>query len=326
MRMLITGGCGFIGSNFIEQYIDNPDVECVVNIDCLTYAGKLENTNSFKNNKKYSCFNLNIRDDIGLTRLFNSCEYDTVVNFAAETHVDQSIIDPMKFIQTNINGTATLLEVCRKVWKNFDNKKFVHISTDEVFGALENSRGRFTLETPYNPSSPYSASKAASDHLCKSYYKTFGFPVVITNCCNNYGPRQYPEKLIPLTLDKLKLRKSIPVYGNGKQCREWIYVADHCSAIWKILNHKEVVGNQYLIGSGCEYNNLELIQCICDLWDEKVGYKDSRKLISFVKDRPGHDFRYALDSQKIRKTIGWTHDFCFYDGMEQYLKWYLSNS
>jgi dTDP-glucose 4,6-dehydratase len=323
MRILVTGGCGFIGSNFLKYVIDKDDVEFVVNLDLMTYAADDKYVSSlFTHNKYVQYLSYDIRSEYHISDILNKYDIDSVVNFAAETHVDNSIKNPDVFVQTNVCGTANLLNCCKKHWGDTPNCKFVHISTDEVYGSLENLDDEFTLETPYNPSSPYSATKASSDLICKSYYKTYNFPVNITNCCNNYGPHQHLEKLIPLTISRLFRREKIPVYGKGVNVREWIYVDDHCEAIWRVLKDGKL-GQQYLIGSGFEIMNIQLVELICDLYDSISGTKNSRDLISFVKDRPGHDFRYAIDSSKIRTDLGWKATVNFEEGLEKTIRWYL---
>lgn len=325
MNILITGGCGFIGSNFIRRVIDKDDIHSIYNFDITNYASNESYLSDLEDHYKYTLFKSDIRSKSDVMEVLREHCINKVVNFAAQTHVDNSIKDPESFVTTNVNGTFNLLECCREYWGDELNyKRFIHVSTDEVYGALELNDEAFTLNTPYKPNSPYSATKAASDHLCRSYSKTFNFPVNVTNCCNNYGPNQHSEKLIPLTINRLLSRQNIPVYGTGNNIREWIYVDDHCDAIWEVLTKSEP-GKQYLIGSGLELTNLELVQMLCDLFDKTsnrtVG--ESRELIKFVKDRPGHDFRYSIDSSQIRNDLNWNSKVNFEEGLQKTLEWYL---
>jgi len=331
-NILITGGCGFIGSNFIRYLFAQSDFQGkVINLDKLTYAGNLENlieiTKRFQGNR-YFFIKGDICDFKLVRQLFQDYEIDTVVHFAAESHVDRSILGPADFIQTNVNGTFTLLEVARAAW--IEEKKegclFYHISTDEVYGSL-NKTGFFNEDTPYRPNSPYSASKAASDHLVRAYYKTYGLPIIISNCTNNYGPYQFPEKLIPLTILNALEGKSIPIYGKGENIRDWIYVEDHCEAVWLLLQ-KGKIGEQYNIGGANEQRNIDVVRLICDLLDERLGLLPSgsrQRLITFVKDRPGHDFRYAMDISKIKSTLGWEPKTEFKTGLTKTIDWYLNH-
>jgi dTDP-glucose 4,6-dehydratase len=325
MKLLVTGGCGFIGSNFLKHVIDKDEVEFVVNLDSLTYAANIDYVSSLLTHRKYvQELGKDICSIVDIPNILEKYEIDSVVNFAAETHVDNSIKDPLVFVYTNVCGTVNLLNYCKQYWNGKTNTKFVHVSTDEVYGSLNNMTDEFTLDTPYQPNSPYSATKASSDLLCRAYNKTYNFPVSVTNCCNNYGPHQHSEKLIPLTISRLKKREKIPVYGTGQNVREWIYVDDHCEAVWQVLKNGKN-GQQYLIGSGFEMSNLELVQTICDLYDKITGSTNSRELISFVTDRPGHDFRYSIDSSKIQTDLGWVAKVNFDEGLEKTIRWYLTH-
>ncbi|PLX18128.1 MAG: dTDP-glucose 4,6-dehydratase [Candidatus Muiribacterium halophilum] len=324
MRLLITGGAGFIGSNFIHHIIKvREDIE-VINFDKLTYAGNLNNLESLKVNTRYTFIKGDIAEPKDVEDVFNKYEIDGVINFAAESHVDRSILGPLEFVRTNIMGTATLLDVARKYFGDDAEKRFHHISTDEVFGALGDS-GSFKESTPYDPSSPYSASKAGSDHLVRAYGRTFDMNVVITNCSNNYGPYQFPEKLIPLVIKRIVDEKEIPVYGKGENVRDWLYVEDHCKAIEKVF-FKGKNGQTYNVGGNSEKKNIDIVNLLCDLVDKRLSRDiSSRKLITFVKDRPGHDFRYAIDNSKIKKELGWEPEVNFDEGMKKTVEWYLEN-
>jgi len=313
MKILVTGGYGFIGSNFINKIINIPEVKIVVNVDSCTYAGNKDNLN-IDNILNYKL--INVETDINDTHLIESLLYlnkiTHVVHFAAESHVDNSIANPDKFIKTNINGTFSLLEASRKYGKL---ERFHHISTDEVFGSLTDI-GYFTETTPYSPRSPYSASKAASDHLVNSYHHTYKLPITMSNCSNNYGPRQHEEKLIPKIIKNIREGKKVPIYGNGQNIRDWLYVDDHCDGIWEILkNGKD--GESYNIGGDCERNNLQILQTICCLMDVKVG-----DVIEYVEDRKGHDYRYAIDFSKIKNELNWTPKTNFIDGLMKTIEFY----
>lgn len=330
-NLLVTGGCGFIGANFIHQALSEKKVERLINLDKLTYAGNLENLSGFEGDSRYRFVRGDICNQDLLEQIFCAEQIDTVVHFAAESHVDRSIIGPGEFIRTNIQGTFALLESARQAWSadnKSDTQRFLHVSTDEVYGSLGET-GYFTETTPYDPRSPYSASKAASDHLVSAYGHTYGLPVIITNCSNNYGPYQFPEKLIPLIINNARLGKELPVYGDGKNVRDWLYVGDHCEAIWVALD-KGRVGETYNVGGNSEKQNIEVVQTICDLLDAKLGLLSSnqprRSLIKFVKDRAGHDRRYAIDASKIRDELGWEPSIDFASGIEQTISWYLDNS
>ena len=330
--ILITGGCGFIGSNFVRLLLGSLNNYRVINIDNLTYAGNLANLTDVSEDSRYSFVRGDICDRELLDKLFSEEQIDTVVHFAAESHVDRSIEGPAEFIQTNIIGTFTLLEAARKFWLTSPqppapSPRFLHVSTDEVYGSLGDT-GLFKETTPYDPRSPYSASKASSDHLVSAYHHTYGLPVVITNCSNNYGPYQFPEKLIPLIINNALNGKDLPVYGDGKNVRDWLYVVDHCTAILKVLEQGRV-GETYNVGGNSEKQNIEVVQTICDVLDEQVGLlpdsKVRRSLIKFVKDRAGHDRRYAIDATKIKQELGWEPSVTFEDGIRTTIEWYLNN-
>jgi dTDP-glucose 4,6-dehydratase len=333
MKLLITGGAGFIGSNLIHHVIDRPEVEKLVNLDCLTYAGHLENLEKVARHPKYIFEKVDLRDKATVLAVVEKHAITHVMHLAAESHVDRSITGPGDFITTNIIGTFNLLEACRGYWLNpksgnrdpKSNFRFHHVSTDEVYGSL-GATGFFTETTPYAPNSPYSSSKASSDMLVRAYYHTYGLPTVITNCSNNYGPYQFPEKLIPVVIQSILARKPVPVYGDGMNVRDWLYVRDHDEALWLVLTHGKL-GETYNIGGHNEWANLHIVQLICDTIDEfvpKLG-GNSRKLIAFVKDRLGHDRRYAIDASKIQRELGWTPAHKFEDGIRETIRWYLDN-
>jgi dTDP-glucose 4,6-dehydratase len=326
MNLLITGGAGFIGSNVIHHVVERAEISKLVNLDCLTYAGHLQNLEKISHYPKYVFEKVDLRDKAEILRVIKQYEITHVMHLAAESHVDRSISGPADFIQTNVVGTFNLLEACRDFWnEKFDGKKFHHVSTDEVYGSL-GATGFFTETTPYAPNSPYSASKASSDFLVRAYHHTYGLPTVITNCSNNYGPFQFPEKLIPVVIQSVLARKSIPVYGDGMNVRDWLYVRDHAEALWTVLQ-KGKLGETYNIGGHNEWANIKIVQLICDTIDEfkpELG-GDSRKLISFVKDRLGHDRRYAIDASKIQREFGWTPAHKFEDGIRETIRWYLDN-
>jgi len=331
MNLLITGGAGFIGSNLIRQVIDKPEIAKLVNLDCLTYAGHLENLAGIHDvHPRYLFEKVDLRDKDEVLRVIRQHDITHVMHLAAESHVDRSITGPGDFITTNINGTFHLLEACRDAWQTRNQEPgtknlFLHVSTDEVFGSLGPS-GFFTETTPYAPNSPYSASKASSDMLVRSYHHTYGLPTLITNCSNNYGPYQFPEKLIPVVIQSLLARKAIPVYGDGMNVRDWLYVGDHCDALWTVLT-TGTPGETYNIGGHNELTNLHLVQQLCDLIDEfqpALG-GDSRSLITFVTDRPGHDRRYAIDAGKIQHDLGWYPAHTFETGLRETVRWYLEH-
>ncbi len=325
--ILITGGAGFIGSHVVRLFVNKyPDYK-IVNLDKLTYAGNLENLKDIENGSNYEFVKGDIVDDSFIFELFNKYQFDGVIHLAAESHVDRSIANPNEFIKTNIVGTVNLLNAARNNWKeNLKEKLFYHISTDEVYGSL-GDEGLFVEETSYDPRSPYSASKASSDHLVRAYYHTFNLPIVITNCSNNYGPNQFPEKLIPLAFNNIKNKKPIPIYGKGENIRDWLFVEDHANAI-DLVFHKGKIGETYNIGGNNEWQNIELIKVLCKIMDKKLNRKEGESvgLITYVKDRAGHDLRYAIDSSKIQSELGWKPSLQFEEGLEKTVDWYLSNS
>lgn len=327
--VLVTGGAGFIGANFVRFVLgQRPDWK-VINLDLLTYAGHLESLKGLPE-KNYKFIKGDICDQNLVEKIFSEYKIDTVVHFAAESHVDRSIEGPGAFIQTNIVGTYNLLEVARHFWKkdNYAGKRFHHVSTDEVFGMLQKGDPAFREDTPYAPNSPYAASKASSDHLVRSYHHTFRLPVTISNCSNNYGPYQFPEKLIPLIIMNAVRGKPLPIYGDGQQIRDWLYVTDHCEAILTVLENGKV-GETYNIGGENQYPNLKIVKQICALLDKELPdspYKPHENLIEFVKDRPGHDFRYDMNIAKIRKELGWQPGLTLDEGLARTVKWYLDNT
>jgi len=326
-NMLVTGGCGFIGSNFIRYLLEESDFSGrVVNVDKLTYAGNPENLSGIENDSpgRYIFIRADIGDQDIMAHLYNDYEIDSICHFAAESHVDRSIVKPDAFIQTNIVGTFSLLELARANQERL--QRFHHISTDEVFGSL-GTEGFFTEETAYQPNSPYSASKAGSDHLVRAYYKTYGLPITISNCSNNYGPYQFPEKLIPLMILNALEGKPLPVYGDGRHVRDWLYVRDHCSGIWRVMKHGKI-GETYNMGGSNEMENIKVVEMICDILDEFqiAADKSSRRdLITFVRDRPGHDRRYAMDFTKLRRTLDWRPEESFESGLRKTIRWYLEH-
>jgi dTDP-glucose 4,6-dehydratase len=325
-RLLITGGAGFIGSNFIRYWIARHPEDRVVNLDALTYAGNPENLADVEASPGYRFEHGDITDAVCVAGVFADEAIDTVVNFAAESHVDRSILGPEAFIRTNVQGTFTLLEAAREAWRDFTgDQRFLHVSTDEVYGSLAAEDSPFTESHAYAPNSPYSATKAASDHLVRAWRHTWGLPVLITNCSNNYGPYQFPEKLIPLVILNALEGKPIPVYGDGQNVRDWLYVEDHCRGIEAVIE-KGIPGEVYNIGGDNEWRNLDIINLVCDRLNElQPGPADYHDLISFVKDRPGHDRRYAIDAAKIRRDLGWEPRHDFRSGIEQTLNWYLGH-
>lgn len=334
MNLLVTGGCGFIGSHVLDHVLAQPEVARVVNLDCLTYAGRLENVAAVAADPKYRFERVDLRDKAATLRVVREHAITHVLHLAAESHVDRSIEGPGDFIQTNIVGTFNLLEACRAHWGGSEfqasgsklGPRFLHVSTDEVFGSL-GATGHFTEATPYAPNSPYSASKAASDLLVRAYHHTYGLDTVITNCSNNYGPRQFPEKLIPVVIHKAAARQPIPVYGDGLNVRDWLYVTDHAQALWQALLRGRT-GETYCIGGHNEWANLRIVELICDLVDELAPQLggNSRRLISFVKDRPGHDRRYAIDAAKIDRELGWRPAHTFESGIRETVKWFLAQA
>ena len=324
-KILITGGAGFIGSHVVRLFVNKYPEYRILNLDALTYAGNLENLKDIEKAPNYEFIKGDITDQPFVDQLFSENDIHGVIHLAAESHVDRSITDPLSFIKTNIIGTMNLLNGCRNSWSSFENRLFYHISTDEVYGSL-GDEGLFTEETPYDPKSPYSASKASSDHLVRAYQNTYGLPVVISNCSNNYGPNQFPEKLIPLVINNLRYNKPIPVYGKGENIRDWLYVEDHALAIDKIF-HEGRMGETYNIGGNNEWKNIDLIRLLCRIMDKKLnnapGTGESQ--ITFVKDRAGHDLRYAIDSSKISRELGWEPSLTFETGLEKTVDWYLDN-
>ncbi|MBS5004888.1 MAG: dTDP-glucose 4,6-dehydratase [Haemophilus parainfluenzae] len=331
--ILVTGGAGFIGSAVVRHIIENTQ-DCVVNVDKLTYAGNLESLESIENNPRYVFEQVDICDAKELTRVFEQHQPDAVMHLAAESHVDRSIDGPAAFIETNIVGTYTLLEAARAYWNSLNDEKkaafrFHHISTDEVYGDLEGTDDLFTETTPYAPSSPYSASKASSDHLVRAWLRTYGLPTIVTNCSNNYGPFHFPEKLIPLMILNALDGKPLPVYGNGQQIRDWLFVEDHARALYKVVTEGEV-GETYNIGGHNEKANIDVVRTICRLLEELVpnkpkGVAKYEDLITYVKDRPGHDVRYAIDAAKIGRELGWKPQETFESGIRKTVEWYLNN-
>lgn len=325
MIYFVTGGAGFIGSNFLNTFVPEYSEDVFVNIDSLTYSGNLENLKVIENCTNYHFENIDITDFGLLEKVFRKYQPDVIIHFAAESHVDRSITEPGRFVQTNIIGTFNLLELARIYWKNRKDVLFHHVSTDEVYGSLDNE-GFFTETTAYSPNSPYSASKAGSDHLVRAYYHTFGLQVTVTNCSNNYGPFQHQEKLIPLVIHSILNDKPIPVYGDGLNIRDWLYVIDHCKAIWTVIQNGKR-GSAYNVGGNNELTNIELVYALCDIVSDITGKSNEacRNLIKFVKDRPGHDLRYAIDATKINVELGWKPSESFYTGIRKTVKWYLEN-
>lgn len=324
--IVVTGGAGFIGSHVVRLLVNQyPDYR-IINLDKLTYAGNLENLKDIENAPNYKFIKGDICDASLLEKVFEEEKVDAVIHLAAESHVDRSITNPMEFIQTNIVGTVTLLNVAKSKWAgSYEGKLFYHVSTDEVYGSLGET-GFFYEDTAYDPRSPYSASKASSDHLVMAYHHTFGLPVVISNCSNNYGPNQFPEKLIPLAINNIKNSKPIPVYGKGENVRDWLFVVDHARAIDMVF-HKGKIGETYNIGGHNEWKNIDLIKVLCKIMDKKMNKPagTAESLITYVKDRAGHDLRYAIDASKIEKELGWTPSLQFEEGIEKTVDWYLSN-
>jgi len=324
--ILITGGAGFIGSHVVRRFVTQYPNYLILNIDALTYAGNLENLEDIEEAKNYKFEKADIKDSDRISAIFDEYKVTDVIHLAAESHVDRSILSPMDFVYTNVIGTVTLLDIAKQKWKDdYTHHLFYHVSTDEVYGALGET-GLFTEDTRYDPHSPYSASKAASDHFVRAYYDTYGLPVVISNCSNNYGPNHFPEKLIPLMINNIIHNKSLPVYGDGKYTRDWLYVIDHARAI-DLIFHKGKVGDTYNIGGFNEWKNIDLIHLLCKQMDEKLGREQgtSEKLITYVRDRPGHDLRYAIDAGKLNKELGWKPSVTFEQGLSETIDWFLCN-
>jgi dTDP-glucose 4,6-dehydratase len=324
--ILITGGAGFIGSHLVKLLVNKYPNYKIVNLDKLTYAGNLENLKEIENAPNYEFVKGDIVDTDFINKLFAEYQFDAVIHLAAESHVDRSIESPMDFIMTNIVGTANLLNAAKFHWKdNYDGKLFYHVSTDEVYGSLGET-GMFLETTPYDPRSPYSSSKASSDHLVRAYYHTYGLPMVISNCSNNYGSHQFPEKLVPLFIHNIKNNKPLPVYGKGENIRDWLWVEDHARAI-DVIFHKAALGETYNIGGHNEWTNIDLIKVLCKVMDRKLGRAEgtSEKLITYVTDRAGHDMRYAIDATKLKNELGWVPSLQFEEGLENTIDWYLSN-
>ena len=324
--ILITGGAGFIGSHVVRLFANKYPEYQIYNLDNLTYAGNLENLKDVENLSNYTFIKGDIVDQDFIDALFERYKFDKVIHLAAESHVDRSIDDPLAFVKTNVIGTMNLLNAFKMLWSNaFDGKLFYHISTDEVYGSL-GQEGLFTEDTPYDPNSPYSASKASSDHFVRAYGETYGLPYVISNCSNNYGPNQFPEKLIPLFINNILTGKALPVYGDGNYTRDWLYVLDHAEAI-DLIFHKGNLKETYNIGGFNEWKNIDLIHLLCEQMDLKLGNENgtSQKLITYVKDRPGHDLRYAIDANKIKRELGWEPSLTFQQGLNKTIDWYLEN-
>ena len=325
-KILITGGAGFIGSHVVRLFVQKYPEYSIFNLDALTYAGNLENITDIEKSPNYTFVKGDITDETFITNLFAEHQFDGVVHLAAESHVDRSIEDPMAFVKTNVIGTVNLLNAARKLWaNNFEGKRFYHISTDEVYGSL-GAEGLFTETTAYDPNSPYSASKASSDHFVRAYGETYGLPFVLTNCSNNYGPNHFPEKLIPLFINNIINNKPLPVYGDGNYTRDWLFVKDHAIAI-DLVFHQGRNHETYNIGGFNEWKNIDLVKLLCQKMDDKLGRipGESAQLITYVKDRPGHDLRYAIDANKINKELGWEPTVTFEQGLEITIDWYLNN-
>lgn len=326
MKILITGGAGFIGSHVVRLFVTKYPNYHIYNLDALTYAGNIENLKDIESYPNYTFLKGDITDSFFLNTIFSEHNFSGIIHLAAESHVDRSIADPLAFVKTNVIGTVNLLNCCLQHWKgNLTDKRFYHISTDEVYGSL-GQNGFFTETSPYSPNSPYSASKASSDHFVRAYGETYYLPYVISNCSNNYGPNQFPEKLIPLFINNIIANKPLPVYGDGNYTRDWLYVIDHAIAIDKVY-HQGKNGETYNIGGFNEWKNIDLVKLLCQLMDEKLSRPSgtSEKLITFVKDRPGHDKRYAIDASKINSELGWMPSVTFEEGLNQTIDWYLQN-
>lgn len=325
-KILITGGAGFIGSHVIRRFVNTYQEYEILNLDKLTYAGNLANLKDVEDKQNYEFVKGDIVDAVFIDRLFADRDFDAVIHLAAESHVDRSISSPIEFVMTNVVGTVNLLNAARKYWAGkYDKKRFYHVSTDEVYGALGET-GMFTEETAYDPHSPYSASKASSDHFVRAYHDTYGINTVISNCSNNYGSYHFPEKLIPLAINNIKNNKPVPIYGKGENVRDWLWVEDHARAI-DLIFHQAAAGETYNIGGHNEWKNIDLIRLLCKIMDQKLGRKEgtSENLITFVTDRAGHDLRYAIDSSKLQEDLGWTPSLQFEEGLEKTVDWYLAN-
>jgi dTDP-glucose 4,6-dehydratase len=325
-KILITGGAGFIGSHVVRRFVKTYPLYQIFNLDKLTYAGNLANLKDIENEGNYQFVKGDVVDEEFINTLFSKEAFDGVIHLAAETHVDRSISGPLEFVKTNVNGTVNLLNAARLSWKgDYASKRFYHISTDEVYGSLGEA-GMFTEETPYDPHSPYSASKASSDHFVRAYHDTYGINTVISNCSNNYGSHHFPEKLIPLAINNIKNNKPVPIYGKGENIRDWLWVEDHARAI-DLIFHKAEAGTTYNIGGHNEWKNIDLILLLCKIMDKKLGREEgtSAKLITYVTDRAGHDLRYAIDSTKLQRELSWTPSLQFEEGLERTVNWYLQN-
>ena len=324
-KLLITGGAGFIGSHVVQLMVNKYSDYHIYNLDALTYAGNLENLKDIENKPNYTFVKGDITDAAFLNELFQQNQFDGVIHLAAESHVDRSISDPLAFVNTNVIGTVNLLNAAKASWESFEGKRFYHVSTDEVYGSLGET-GFFLETTSYDPQSPYSASKASSNHFVRAYANTYKMPIVITNCSNNYGPNQFPEKLLPLCINNIKHNKPLPIYGKGENIRDWLFVIDHARAIDEVY-HNGVLGETYNIGGFNEWKNIDIVRLLCDIMDRKLGRAEgeSQKLITFVKDRAGHDMRYAIDANKIKDELGWEPSLQFEEGLEKTVDWYLAN-
>ena len=324
-KIIITGGAGFIGSHVVRHFVTKYPEYTIINLDKLTYAGNLENLKDIETASNYSFIQLDIVDSVAIQTFFEKEQPDAIIHLAAESHVDRSISNPMEFVMTNVIGTTNLLNAAKHIWGNRKDVLFYHVSTDEVYGTL-GEKGKFTESTPYSPNSPYSASKASSDHLVRAYYETYHIPVKISNCSNNYGSHHFPEKLIPLFINNIKNNKPLPVYGKGDNIRDWLFVEDHAKAI-DVIFHDGKVGDTYNIGGNNEWKNIDLIKLLCKIMDSKLNRESgtSEKLISYVTDRAGHDFRYAIDSSKLMSQLGWMPSVTFEEGLEKTVDWFLTN-